>query len=102
MAEEHSSQALRPTEWLVDEMYEQYRADPSSVSQSWQEFFADYRPDDQPAPPVSAPPAVPAAPAASVASVAVPAASARVGEEAAAAPPPPSPKVNVAAPPPKP
>ena len=26
--------------WLVDEMYEQYLADPSSVSESWQEFFA--------------------------------------------------------------
>ena len=25
-------------------MYERYRADPSSVSASWQEFFADYRP----------------------------------------------------------
>ena len=87
MAEQDTS--FGPNAWLVDEMYEQYRADPSSVSQSWQEFFADYRPDDQPAPPVSAPPAVPAAPAASVASVAVPAASARVREEAAAAPPPP-------------
>ena len=32
-----------PNAWLVDEMYEQYRADPSSVSESWQEFFADYR-----------------------------------------------------------
>src|ERR1700694_3723974 len=30
--------------WLVDEMFEQYQKDPSSVSQSWQEFFADYRP----------------------------------------------------------
>ncbi len=49
MAEEHSAQALGPNEWLVDEMYEQYRADPSSVSQSWQEFFADYRRDDEPA-----------------------------------------------------
>ncbi|MET1049787.1 MAG: 2-oxo acid dehydrogenase subunit E2, partial [Acidimicrobiales bacterium] len=34
---------LGPNEWLVDEMYEQYRADPASVSESWQEFFADYR-----------------------------------------------------------
>src|SRR5690606_33198383 len=33
-----------PNEWLVDEMYEQFLADPSSVSASWQEFFADYRP----------------------------------------------------------
>ncbi len=49
MAEERSAQALGPNEWLVDEMYEQYRANPSSVSQSWQDFFADYRPDGQPA-----------------------------------------------------
>ncbi|MDQ1377579.1 MAG: multifunctional 2-oxoglutarate metabolism enzyme, partial [Acidimicrobiaceae bacterium] len=33
---------LGPNAWLVDEMYEQYRQDPSSVSESWQEFFADY------------------------------------------------------------
>ena len=29
--------------WLVEEMFEAYRADPTSVSESWQEFFADYR-----------------------------------------------------------
>ena len=28
--------------WLVEEMYEQFVADPASVSESWQEFFADY------------------------------------------------------------
>src|SRR5439155_25612921 len=27
---------------LVDEMYERYRADPSSVGESWRDFFADY------------------------------------------------------------
>ncbi len=31
--------------WLVEEMYEQYRADPSQLSAGWQQFFADYRPD---------------------------------------------------------
>ncbi|HEY4624572.1 MAG TPA: 2-oxo acid dehydrogenase subunit E2, partial [Blastococcus sp.] len=31
-------------EWLVEEMYQQYLADPSSVDQAWHEFFADYRP----------------------------------------------------------
>ena len=31
-------------EWLVEEMYQQYVADPSSVDQAWHEFFADYRP----------------------------------------------------------
>ncbi len=29
--------------WLVEEMYESYLADPQSVSESWREFFADYR-----------------------------------------------------------
>jgi len=31
-------------EWLVEEMYQQYLADPSSVDQAWHEFFNDYRP----------------------------------------------------------
>ena len=38
-------EALGPNAWLVDEMYEQYLADPSSVSESWREFFADYQSD---------------------------------------------------------
>jgi 2-oxoglutarate dehydrogenase E1 component len=29
--------------WLVEEMYEQFVADPGSVTESWREFFADYR-----------------------------------------------------------
>ena len=32
--------------WLVEEMYESYLADPQSVSESWREFFADYRARD--------------------------------------------------------
>jgi 2-oxoglutarate dehydrogenase E1 component len=35
--------AYGPNAWLVEEMYEAYLADPSSVSESWREFFADYR-----------------------------------------------------------
>jgi len=31
--------------WLVEEMYERFVADPASVSEQWQEFFADYRSD---------------------------------------------------------
>ncbi len=31
-------------EWLVEEMYQQFLSDPSSVDQAWHEFFADYRP----------------------------------------------------------
>ncbi|HEX9890094.1 MAG TPA: multifunctional oxoglutarate decarboxylase/oxoglutarate dehydrogenase thiamine pyrophosphate-binding subunit/dihydrolipoyllysine-residue succinyltransferase subunit [Nitriliruptorales bacterium] len=30
--------------WLVEEMYDQYREDPSQLSASWQAFFEDYRP----------------------------------------------------------
>ena len=47
------SEALIPTtgatpdfganSWLVEEMYEQYRLDPTSVGESWQEFFSDYK-----------------------------------------------------------
>ena len=36
--------AFGPNAWLVDDMYEEYRSDPSSVSESWREFFADYVP----------------------------------------------------------
>ncbi|GAA3016593.1 multifunctional oxoglutarate decarboxylase/oxoglutarate dehydrogenase thiamine pyrophosphate-binding subunit/dihydrolipoyllysine-residue succinyltransferase subunit [Actinokineospora globicatena] len=31
-------------EWLVEEMYEQFLADPSSVDPAWHDFFADYKP----------------------------------------------------------
>src|SRR5215217_5210979 len=31
-------------EWLVEEMYQQYLSDPSSVDQAWHDFFDDYRP----------------------------------------------------------
>ena len=33
-----------PNEWLIEEMYEQYLNDPSSVDSAWHEFFADYVP----------------------------------------------------------
>jgi 2-oxoglutarate dehydrogenase E1 component len=33
-----------PNIWLVDEVYRQYLEDPESVSEAWQEFFEDYRP----------------------------------------------------------
>jgi 2-oxoglutarate dehydrogenase E1 component len=44
VADVHPPNAVGPNAWLVDEMYEQYQEDPSSVSPSWQEFFHDYRP----------------------------------------------------------
>ena len=32
-------------EWLVEEMYRNFREDPSSVDPSWHEFLADYCPE---------------------------------------------------------
>ncbi|WP_336027642.1 multifunctional oxoglutarate decarboxylase/oxoglutarate dehydrogenase thiamine pyrophosphate-binding subunit/dihydrolipoyllysine-residue succinyltransferase subunit [Geodermatophilus sp. FMUSA9-8] len=59
-------------EWLVEEMYQQFLADPSSVDQAWHEFFADYRPgspvaasDDREQAPAPAQAAAPARPQAS-------------------------------------
>src|SRR5256885_8426092 len=46
---------------LVDEMYEQYLADPTTVSDSWREFFADYRPGGDHPPATAAGSAVPVA-----------------------------------------
>ncbi len=37
------SGAFGPNAWLIDEMFDKFRNDPSSVSSSWQEFFKDYR-----------------------------------------------------------
>ena len=44
-----------PNAWLVDDMYDRFLVDPSSVSESWREFFADYRAAPVPAPQVIAP-----------------------------------------------
>ena len=51
-----------PNAWLVDDLYEQYLADPSSVSASWREFFTDYQRSTVP-PVASAAAPAPAAPA---------------------------------------
>ena len=68
VADDPVTPTVGPNEWLVDEMYDQYRADPTSVSPSWQEFFADYRPGASTSAParVETPgsPAPPTAPAA--------------------------------------
>ncbi len=40
----HFGGSFGPNEWLVDEMYERYQQDPSSVDQAWWDFFADYTP----------------------------------------------------------
>ena len=73
--------------WLVEEMYEQFRTDPASVSEAWREFFSDYRsmtngaqttaapaspsPVSAPAPAVSAPTTTPASAPATPAAVPV-------------------------------
>jgi 2-oxoglutarate decarboxylase len=33
-----------PNEWLIEEMYERFVSDPSSVDAAWHDFFADYKP----------------------------------------------------------
>ena len=45
---EQSVAEFGPNEWLVDELYQQYLADKSSVDPAWWEFFADYQPPDSP------------------------------------------------------
>jgi 2-oxoglutarate decarboxylase len=79
---EPSAPSFGANSWLVEEMYEQFRSDPDSVSATWREFFDDYKaispapvataaaPASAAAPVVAAPsaaPAVNAAPAAPVA-----------------------------------
>src|SRR4029453_18541751 len=33
-----------PNEWIVEDMYQRYLADPGGVDPAWHEFFADYKP----------------------------------------------------------
>ncbi len=42
-ATENSAPDFGTNSWLVDEMYAQYLSDTESVSESWREFFSDYR-----------------------------------------------------------
>jgi 2-oxoglutarate dehydrogenase E1 component len=74
-----------PNAWLVDDMYDRFLADPSSVSDSWREFFADYRPAPVPAPQAARPAqAQPEAQAqASVAAAPAPAPAGEAAEEQA-------------------
>ncbi len=64
---EASAGSFGPNAWLVDDMYDRFLVDPSSVSDSWREFFADYRATPLPAPqavPVEATVAAPPVPTA--------------------------------------
>lgn len=108
-----STSQFGQNQWLVDEMYQKYKQDPSSVDESWHEFLADYTPESTgdtnssgrvgvdvsptpaaptnnaaPAPaaaPQPAPAAAPAAPAAPAA--ASPAPKVNAASSSAAAPP---------------
>ena len=37
-----------PNEWIVEDMYQRYLADPASVDPAWHDFFADYKPAGDP------------------------------------------------------
>ncbi|GAA0393371.1 multifunctional oxoglutarate decarboxylase/oxoglutarate dehydrogenase thiamine pyrophosphate-binding subunit/dihydrolipoyllysine-residue succinyltransferase subunit [Micromonospora gifhornensis] len=43
-SQENPLAGFGPNEWVVEEMYQRYLADPSSVDPAWHDFFADYRP----------------------------------------------------------
>ncbi|TXG91739.1 multifunctional oxoglutarate decarboxylase/oxoglutarate dehydrogenase thiamine pyrophosphate-binding subunit/dihydrolipoyllysine-residue succinyltransferase subunit [Rhodococcus rhodnii] len=40
-----STSQFGQNQWLVDEMYQRFQKDPSSVDESWHEFLADYSPE---------------------------------------------------------
>src|SRR5208282_5309814 len=78
-APDHVSQAdFGANEWLVEELYQRYLADPGSVDRAWWSFFADYQPTlangtgPQPVISVAAPPAQAAAPPQAARAVAAP------------------------------
>src|SRR5215469_14836153 len=95
-------------EWLVEELYQRYLADPGSVDRAWWSFFADYQPTlpngtgPQPvigrqsaAPAAPAPaPARPPAPSSPPAAPAPPAQQARPAPPSPAVSPPPSPALS--------
>ncbi|MFM2072128.1 MAG: putative 2-oxoglutarate dehydrogenase component, partial [Actinomycetota bacterium] len=70
---EHAGPDFGANSWLVDEMYAHYLSDAESVSESWREFFSDYRvaspntfghaPTPKAEPLAAAPAAAPPAPA---------------------------------------
>ena len=58
--EPKSSGSFGPNVWLIDEMFREFKERPESVSESWREFFSDYRPAAgriAPPAPVAEPPA---------------------------------------------
>lgn len=109
-----STSQFGQNQWLVDEMYQRYKQDPSSVDESWHEFLADYTPETtgrsgngqapasngQPtaAPPAPAPttPTAPASPAKRPPKVAAPASTAAAPPQARTRQTTPAPASNAA------
>ena len=64
-----------PNEWLVDEMYEQWQADPESVDRAWWDFFRDRQANATATPAATQPAAAQPAPPATQPAAAQPAAA---------------------------
>jgi 2-oxoglutarate dehydrogenase E1 component len=43
-AQDHPLAGFGPNEWIVEDMYQRFLADPGSVDPAWHDFFADYKP----------------------------------------------------------
>ena len=71
-SQENPLAGFGPNEWIVEEMYQRYLNDPTSVDSAWHDFFADYRPEQAAE--------KPAAPAATPAPASAPAATAKKAE----------------------
>ena len=54
--QQSASTEFGPNQWLVDELYQQYLADPESVDPAWHGFFEDYRPSEGSGGPSAIPP----------------------------------------------
>ncbi|MFI6822037.1 multifunctional oxoglutarate decarboxylase/oxoglutarate dehydrogenase thiamine pyrophosphate-binding subunit/dihydrolipoyllysine-residue succinyltransferase subunit [Micromonospora sp. NPDC050187] len=74
-SQENPLAGFGPNEWIVEEMYQRYLADPNSVDSAWHDFFADYRPGPGAGSPVTAPKKAPPAAATEPAGQQEPAAS---------------------------
>ncbi|MEP6463635.1 MAG: multifunctional oxoglutarate decarboxylase/oxoglutarate dehydrogenase thiamine pyrophosphate-binding subunit/dihydrolipoyllysine-residue succinyltransferase subunit, partial [Frankiaceae bacterium] len=94
----HDLAEFGPNEWLVYEIYQQYLQDPGSVDPAWEDFFADYRPEDGATPPQTGPvgngqtlpstPSAPPKPATAKPAAASPATAPTTTPPSVAAPPP--------------
>ncbi|MSW54002.1 MAG: multifunctional oxoglutarate decarboxylase/oxoglutarate dehydrogenase thiamine pyrophosphate-binding subunit/dihydrolipoyllysine-residue succinyltransferase subunit, partial [Actinobacteria bacterium] len=73
-------------DWLVEEMYERYQADPTSVEPSWIEFFKTYTPGAASSAPITSAPAAPAASAPKGGTPPVPKAAQKISAPVVAAP----------------